>query len=185
MNTTNLVFDMIGALVIGYLIGYFYSKSKIIQKFLKENKNLRDSINSKDIEIIEVKKSVREVNKLNQSLKDEVLLKDKRSEKKVTQYNNLKVAISLYKDKLKDKKSEIKELEALILDIQNDYTTLQHELQTHKKDTTKLKQKFEERVEKLTQKANDLYMVKGTEELKGAKKVFDNLRKEALNKLKG
>jgi hypothetical protein len=35
-------------------------------------------------------------------------------------------------------------------------------------------------IESLTQKANDLYMVKGTDELKSAKEIFDNLRDKAM-----
>ncbi len=185
MSTTSLVFDLIGALAIGYLIGYFYSKSKFFQKFKDENKKLRDSINSKDIEIIEIKKVIREQKKIHQTLEDEIKSKDKIAQKRVRQFNNLKVAVSLYKDKLKDKKAEIKELEALVLDIQKDYATLQDELEKQKEINKELKADFKEKIEHLTQKANDLYMVKGTEELKSAKKVFDNLRELSLNKLKG
>ncbi len=185
MSGVSLTVELIGALIIGYVVGYFYSKSKFIQKYKSENKKLRDSLNEKEFELIELKKITRDEKKQISFLEDKLKIKDKTLQKYIKRFKNLKIAISAYKDRLKDKKQEIKELESLLLDIQNDYETLKEKLNLQEYQNKKLKEEFEQKIEELTQKANDLFMVKGTEELKNAKSIFDNLREKSLKKLKG
>jgi cob(I)alamin adenosyltransferase len=84
---------------------------------------------------------------------------------------------------LKTKNKEIKELETLLLEIQNDFTTLSKELHIQRKLNNSQREKFKKKIDELTQKANDLYMVKGTEELKHAKAIFNKLREESLNNI--
>ncbi len=185
MSTINLTLDLVGAIALGYMIGYLYSKSKSIQKFKNENKFLRDSLNNKDNDLISIKQNLRDEHRKVIHLEEQLLKSERVLKKKTNQYNNLKKAISIYKNNLKDKKEQIKELETLLLEIQDDYAILQNNMSKETLLNKQLKDEFEQKISKLTQKANDLFMIKGTEELKSAKKVFDSLREESLKKLKG
>jgi len=185
MSSLSLAMYLVVAIAIGYGIGYFYTKEKLTEFFNSKQKNLRDSVNAKDIELISLKKEFREIKNTIDGYKQEIAKLERALSKQIRKYNNLKVAVNINKDSLKEKKAEIKELETLLLEIQNDYSLLQKELDEQKILNQELKTKFEKKVESLTQKANDLFMVKGTQELKDAKKVFDTLRDKAINQLKG
>jgi len=185
MSSLSLAIYLVVAIAIGYGIGYFYTKEKLSEFFNSRQKSLRDSINAKDIELISLKKEFREIKNSIESYKQDIIRLEKALAKQTKKYNNLKVATNLNKDMLREKKADIKELETLLLEIQNDYSLLQKELDEQKVLNQELKINFDKKIETLTQKANDLFMVKGTQELKEAKRVFDTLRDKAINQLKG
>ena len=183
MNSLTLTLDLIGALLIGYFIGFAYTKLHLSQKYESSLKNLRDLLNIKDNEFISLQKELsnikQERNKTNLSI--EKLKKD--LNKKIEKYNILKTSIKDLKLTIKEKNLQIKELEALLLEIQNDFTALNKELHIQKEINNSQREKFKQKIDELTQKANDLYMVKGTEELKHAKAIFNKLREESLNNI--
>jgi len=176
MNSLVLAVELVGAIGIGYLTAFAYMKLTLKDKYENNLKHLRDTVNAKDADLIELKKELR--NNKNEVLKleakEQELTLQIEDEKSTTDRLSKKIE-SLQKE-IKNKNLQIQELEELLLTIQEDYTQLEDTLNKNKDD-------FKKDIEKLTQKANDLYMVKGTEELKSAKEVFDNLREKALNKL--
>ncbi len=176
MSSMSLTLDLVGALALGFFIGFAYTKLRLAEKFEKEIRTLKDLVNIKDSEYIGLKKEFRDSHRNNIHLNAKVIELEKSLEKKIKQYNSLKSSVISLKNTIKEKNQVIKELENLVLDIQNDYTQLENEL-------NKNKEMYKQEIEKLTEKANDLYMIKGTEELKSAKDVFNSLREKALNKL--
>jgi peptidoglycan hydrolase CwlO-like protein len=113
-----------------------------------------------------LKKDFREIQKQNYILKES----NQEQLKHVDRFRNDTDKLRLEKEK---QEAVISDLELLLLEIQDDYTLLQSDLDKKEKQ-------YKMDIESLTQKANDLYMVKGTDELKSAKEIFDNLRDKAM-----
>ena len=183
MSSLTLTLDLVGAVALGYIIGFAYTKLRLSQKFEESNRSLKELLNIKDSELISLQKDLRDAKKNKNEVLQELKKLKNLIAKKEAKYNILKQSIKDLKSNLSSKKAEIKELEALLLDIQNDFGALNEELQRQKELNKKQKEEFKQKIEELTQKANDLYMVKGTEELKNAKAIFNKLREESLNQL--
>ena len=182
-------FYLVGALGLGYLFGFAFAKAKIGERLDCKIKELQEIINQKNLEHISIKKSYRDENREKihlESIVDEYRVD---LDKKNNELTKIKERVEILQIKTKEKDSLIKELETLVLDMQNDYTALEvivHEKEEENKEQEKLlinsEKNYRKTIEKLTQKANDLFMVKGTDELKNAKDVFDKLREEATKK---
>jgi predicted nucleic acid-binding Zn-ribbon protein len=176
MNSLNLTLDLVGAIGLGFFIGFAYAKLGLSEKYETTIKSLKDLINIKDTDLMLIQKDLQsEITKTRQLKKE---LNDK-----VEKYHSLESNIKKLETTLKTKNKEIKELETLLLEIQNDFTTLSKELHIQRKLNNSQREKFKKKIDELTQKANDLYMVKGTEELKHAKAIFNKLREESLNNI--
>jgi predicted RNase H-like nuclease (RuvC/YqgF family) len=162
----SLVLYVIGAMAIGYFFGFIYAKVKIGDRLEENIKNLNETINQKNLEHMVLKKDFREIQKQNYILKES----NQEQLKHVDRFRNDTDKLRLEKEK---QEAVISDLELLLLEIQDDYTLLQSDLDKKEKQ-------YKMDIESLTQKANDLYMVKGTDELKSAKEIFDNLRDKAM-----
>ena len=183
MSDLNLAMFLVGAVFVGFFVGFAYMKVKLSHEHEKAVKNFKEFIHSKDADIIALKKDLRDSKDENKNLLKKFDELEAKLVKKTELYNILKGSMISLKQTTKEQKKQIKELESLILDIQNDFATISSELKEQKELNKKQKNEFEQNVEKLTQKANDLYMVKGTEDLKNAKAIFDSLREKSLNKI--
>jgi len=183
MNSLSLTLDLVGAIAIGYIVGFAFTKIKLSEKFEENNKALKELLNHKDSELMTLQKDLRDERHSRIEIEKKLSQLNDILNKKTVQYKLLKHSIKTLKGTIHDKKAEIKELETLLLEIQNDFEALNEELQKEKELNQKQKEEFKQKIEELTQKANDLYMVKGTEELKNAKAIFNKLREESLDKL--
>jgi len=181
MSSLSLTLDLLGALVIGYFIGFAYTKIRLLERFEAKTKNLKELVSHKDGELMALHKDIRKEYREKAHLSAKLSKMEKILDKKIKQYNILKESIKTLKSTIKEKTSQIQELEDLVLDIQNDFTLLNEELNKQKELNNLQKEEYKQKIEELTQKANDLYMVKGTEELKNAKDIFNKLREKSLN----
>ena len=183
MSSLSLTLDLIGAIAIGYFIGFAYAKINLSQKYEANIKTLKDLLNTKDSDYIAIQKDYSKEHTLRTSLEKELVILKKQLDKKINKFNILKTSIKDLKLTIKEKNLQIKELEALLIEIQNDFAVLNKELHIQKELNNSQREEFKKKIDELTQKANDLYMVKGTEELKHAKAIFNKLREESLNNI--
>jgi len=188
MNSTVFIWELGGAIVLGFLIGFVYTKVFMQKKIDSEIKDIKETINIKDNEYILLKKKYRSEHRKVLVLNDKIEAMEKELNRKIKQYTNLKSSIIKLKNNIKEKNYALKELEDLLLDIQKDYETLDKELENSKKENKelkveidKLKNNYKKQIELLTKKANDLYTIKSSDELKNAKEIFDKLRDNAIN----
>ncbi len=188
MNTTIFIVELVGAIVLGFFIGFVYTKIFVKSKFDKEIKNIKETIYIKDNEYVLLKKRYRSEHRKVIVLSNKVEELEKRLDKKIKQFNLLKDSIIKLKNKVRQKNKALKELENLLIAIQKDYEILDRELEIEKSKNSDLKYEIEQlqksykrQIEVLTQKANDLYTIKNSDELKNAKEVFDKLRNKAIN----
>lgn len=178
----SIVFYLLGALGIGYLFGFSFAKAKIGEKLGCKIKELQETINQKNLDQMNIKKSYREENREKIHLKTVVDKQIEALERKDSEFSNLTKKSKKLKTTLLEKDEVVKELETLVLEIQEDYCELETKANEKDSKLIKAEKAYRQNIEKLTQKANDLYMVKGTDELKNAKDVFNNLREKAIKK---
>jgi chromosome segregation ATPase len=183
MSSLVLTLDLVGAVALGYFIGFAYTKIKLSHKHELNVKTLKDLLNNKNSDFITLQKEMKAEFSKRKKLEDEIKTLHSRLDKKIKRFNILKNSIKELKLNIKEKNLQIKELETLLLEIQNDFTTLNEELHIQKEINNSQREEFKKKIDELTQKANDLYMVKGTEELKHAKAIFNKLREESLNNI--